>query len=68
MTYELIISNDNDASSGVYESRQAAMDAADDAASIDGLTARYGNSGNAGYFVDADSKAWFHFEIREVTQ
>lgn len=61
--YELTIATYNDAHSGLYESRLAAMDAADEAAAIDGLTARYG-SYHAGCFVDSDQKAWFTFTIR----
>jgi hypothetical protein len=63
--YELTISNDTDASNGVYESRRAAMDAADSAAAVDGLIARYGRS-DSGFFVDADGVAWFSFRIWDV--
>ncbi len=60
--YELKISNESDASSGLYETRREAMAAADDAAARDGLTARYG-CGDARFFVDGDDRAWFHFAI-----
>jgi hypothetical protein len=66
MGYELVISNETDASSGVYETRLQAMDAAEEAAAVDGLTARYGQSANAGFLVDGDGMAWFHFAIRAV--
>jgi hypothetical protein len=63
--YELIISSDSDASSGIYDSRLEAMDAADEAAAVDNLTAVYGTP-NAGYFKDSDGNAWFHFEIKGI--
>jgi hypothetical protein len=65
--YEVIISNHSDASSGVYDTKLEAMDAVDEAAALEGLTARYGHTTNAGCFVDKQGLAWFHFEIREYT-
>jgi hypothetical protein len=66
MGYELTITTDNDPSSGIYESRLEAMDAVDEAAAVDGLTARYGHTPNAGFMVDGDGQAWFGFRVREV--
>lgn len=63
--FEVTISSDTDASSGVYGSRLDAMDAVDQAAAVDGLTARYGCP-TAGCLVDDQGMAWFQFTIRPV--
>ena len=66
MAYELTITNDpTDSSSGIYDTRLEAMDAADEAASVDGLTAVYGTP-NAGFFRDETGEAWFEFTIRGI--
>lgn len=68
MAYELIISRGNDSSSGIYETRLQAMDAADEAAAVDDLVAVYGNGWSAGCFRDQDGMSWYHFEIRRVDE
>jgi hypothetical protein len=67
MTFALTISTDTDACAGDYDTYLEAVDAADDAAAIDGLTARHGSNGK-GFFVDSDGMAWFSFSIAEVAR
>lgn len=64
--WEVRIGNDTDASSGVYDTKLEAMNAVDEAAAVDGLTARYGDWGTTGFLADSDGYAWFHFEIHLV--
>lgn len=77
MLYELTIQNDGDASSGVYGTYEAARAAADEAARVDGLTARLGGYATVGPdiveahgdFVDpTDDVAlwWFTWTIRRL--
>jgi hypothetical protein len=62
--YDLIISNHAGTESKRYETLLAAIDAVDEAAAIDGLTARYGCTHLSGFLIDKDNcEARFHFEI-----
>jgi hypothetical protein len=73
-SYELTVTTDNDASSGVYDSYDEARAAADDAAAIDDLTVDVQHwtkvatetVGSAGTFVDGDGAPWFEFIIAAV--
>ena len=75
--YELIITTDNDAHSGIYDTYTEARAAADDAADVDGLTVdvkRWTTIGTAtvgaeGVFVnDDDGLPWFEFRIERTDQ
>jgi hypothetical protein len=63
MTYTLTITRLSAVASTRYDTALQAMDAADHAAAMDGLTARYGSSTNAGFFVDHDQHPCAHFTI-----